>query len=197
MIDGTIGRNGQRLDSTDVNIISIYINHTNGQLLIGMELNKMDRMNQIYQMLDYKNSIDIQEKGKQLARKITDLSLLITPPASPSVWEQCAIILSEKTDDELVPYLTSILQWLYDLNWPGALTILNRLKNFSGKQLKKSFIDSVVRAINSHDEEEGMMWLDYLSELLDNKELKKELPEEILNILEKHYNNWGYWRNEI
>lgn len=197
MIDGTIGRNGQRLDSTDVNIISIYINHTNGQLLIGMELNKMERMNQIYQMLDYKNSIDIQEKGKQQARKITDLSLLITPPSSPSVWEQCAIILSEKTDDELVPYLTSILQWLYDLNWPGALTILNRLKKFSGKQLKKSFIDSVVRAINSHDEEEGMMWLDYLSELLDNKELKKELPEEILNILEKHYNHWGYWRNEI
>lgn len=197
MIDGTFGRNGQRLDSTDVNIISIYINHTNGQLLIGMELNKMERMNQIYQMLDYKNPIDIQEKGKQQARKITDLSLLITPPASPSVWEQCAIILSEKTDDELVPYLTSILQWLYDLNWPGALTILNRLKKFSGKQLKKSFIDSVVRAINSHDEEEGMMWLDYLSELLDNKELKKELPEEILNILEKHYNHWGYWRNEI
>lgn len=196
MIDGTFGRNGRRLDSTDVNIISIYINHTNGQLLIGMELNKMERMNQIYQMLDYKNSIDIQEKGKQLARKITDLSLLITPPASPSVWEQCAIILSEKTDDELVPYLTSILQWLYDLNWPGALTILNRLKNFSGKQLKKSFIDSVVRAINSHDEE-GMMWLDYLSELLDNKELKEELPEEILNMLEKHYNHWGYWRNEI
>ena len=157
----------------------------------------MDRVNQIYQMLDYKNSIDIQEKGKQLARKITDLSLLITPPASPSVWEQCAIILSEKSDDELVPYLTSILQWLYDLNWPGALTILNRLKKFSGKQLKKSFIDSVVRAINSHDEEEGMMWLDYLSELLDNKELKEELPEEILNILEKHDNHWGYWRNEI
>ena len=156
----------------------------------------MDRVNQIYQMLDYKNSIDIQEKGKQLARKITDLSLLITPPASPSVWEQCAIILSEKSDDELVPYLTSILQWLYDLNWPGALTILNRLKKFSGKQLKKSFIDSVVRAINSHDEEEGMMWLDYLSELLDNKELKKELPEEILNILEKHYNHWVYWRSE-
>lgn len=163
--------------------------------MVGMELNKMERMNQIYQMLDYKNSIDIQEKGKQLARKITDLSLLITPPASPSVWEQCAIILSEKTDDELVPYLTSILQWLYDLNWPGALTILNRLKNFSGKQLKKSFIDSVVRAINSHDEE-GMMWLDYLSELLDNKELKEELSEEILNILEKHYNNWGYWHSE-
>ncbi len=196
MIDGTFGRNGQRLDSTDVNINSSYTNYTEGQWLIGMELNKMERMNQIYQMLDYKNSIDIQEKGKQLARKITDLSLLITPPASPSVWEQCAIILSEKSDDELVPYLTSILQWLYDLNWPGALTILNRLKKFSGKQLKKSFIDSVVRAINSHDEE-GMMWLDYLSELLDNKELKEELPEEILNILEKHYNHWGYWRNEI
>lgn len=195
MIDGTIGRNGQRLDSTNVNINSSYTNYTEGQWLIGMELNKMERMNQIYQMLDYKNSSDIQEKGKQLARKITDLSLLITPPASPSVWEQCAIILSEKTDDELVPYLTSILQWLYDLNWPGALTILNRLKNFSGKQLKKSFIDSVDRAINSHDDE-GMMWLDYLSELLDNKELKEELPEEILNILEKHYNHWGYWRSE-
>lgn len=77
----------------------------------------------------------------------------------------------------------------------SACRILNRLKNFSGKQLKKSFIDSVVRAINSHDEED-MMWLDYLSELLDNKELKEELSEEILNILEKHYNHWGYWRSE-
>ena len=154
----------------------------------------MYTIGQIYQMLDCSNSIDTQEKGRQEARKITDLSLLITPPASPFVWEQCANIISEKTDDELLPYLIPVLKWLYDLNWPGAIIILNRLKKFSGKKLKKSFIDSVVSAINSRDEE-GMLWLDYLSDLLDNEGLKKELPKEILNILEKHYKHWGFWRN--
>jgi hypothetical protein len=41
--------------------------------------------------------------------------------------------------------------------------------------------------------EEGLMWLDYLSELLDNKELKVELPKPIIEELQKHYKNWGFW----
>lgn len=146
----------------------------------------------IYKMLNFENSNETRSKGIRLAREIEDLSLLIFPPAAPSVWECCAQVLSEKTDTVLEPYLDSILKWLQDLNWPGALVILDRLKSFSGKKLKKPFINCFAFAQNTPGKE-GLMWLDYLSELLDNKELKAELPESTIEVLEKHYKNWGEW----
>lgn len=42
MIDGTIGRNGQRWDSTNVNIIPNYTNHTDGQARAGHYMIQMN-----------------------------------------------------------------------------------------------------------------------------------------------------------
>ena len=91
--------------------------------------------------------------------------------------------------------MDSLLKWLQDLNWPGALLILDRLKIFSGKKLSIPFINCFISAVNLNDIE-GLMWLDYLSELLDNKQLRAELPEEIINKLQEHYKNWGFWYNK-
>ncbi len=146
----------------------------------------MNDIQSIYKMLNWENSAEIQSEGLRLAKEIEDLSLLILPPAPPSVWECCAQVLYEKTDDVLEPYLDSLLEWLQDLNWPGALTILDRLKVFSGKKLKKPFIDHFTYAINLNNDE-GLFWLDNLSELLDNEELKAELPMSIITALKKHY----------
>ena len=63
----------------------------------------------------------------------------------------------------------------------------------SGKKLKRPFIDRFTYASHLNNEE-GLMWLDYLSELLDNEELKAELPKPIIEKLQKHYKNWGFWR---
>ena len=143
----------------------------------------------IYKMLDWENPPEIQAEGVRLAKQVEDLSLLIQPPASPSVWEKCAEILSEKGEDELQPYLPSLLEWLQDLNWPGAWLILNRLKSYSGRKLKKPFVDCVIIAIHSGDTEDSM-WLDFLAELLDNEALKTELPQDILDILQSRYHHW-------
>ena len=129
-------------------------------------------------MLCWDNTSEIRLEGISLAKNIDDLSLLIQPPAEPSVWESCAQILYEKSDLALEPYLNRLLEWLQDLNWPGALVVLDRLKTFSGEKLKNPFIDCVTYAINMNDNE-GLMWLDYLSELLDNEQLKERLPKEI------------------
>lgn len=144
-------------------------------------------------MLNWKEPEEIQAKGIRLAKEIEDLSLLILPPAAPSVWECCARILSEKSDLALVPYLARLLDWLQDLNWPGASTIMDRLKKYPGEQLKEPFIVQFTHA-KSLDNDEGQMWLDYLSELLDNEELKTLLPKPIIEDLQKHYHNWGFWR---
>lgn len=150
----------------------------------------MNNINNVYKMLNWKSSPEIRLEGIRLAKEISDLSLLITPPADSSVWECCAQILNEKSDLILEPYLNKLLEWLQDLNWPGALVILERLKSFSGEKLMNPFIDCCNRAINS-DNEEGLMWLRYLSELLDNEYLKAKLPKEIIDKLQKHYQNFS------
>jgi len=146
----------------------------------------------IYKKLHFNSSVEEQLQGMELAKKIDDLSLLIQPPAEPSVWEKCAIVLSEKSDVVLEPFLNDLLGWLQDLNCPGALTILERLKCFSGKKLKPFFVNCYNQAV-AWNNDEGLRWIDYLSELLDNKQLKAELPNGILEILQKHYKNWGEW----
>lgn len=155
----------------------------------------MNNINEIYKLLNCQSSFDEQLKGIKRARNLDDLSLLILPSAngeSKGVWENCARALSEISDARLEKYLPSLLEWLQDLNWPGALIILDRLKVFDGEKLKKPFIERVTYAGNLNSEE-GQMRLDYLSELLDNEELKAELPKPILEKLQKHYKNWGFW----
>ena len=44
--------------------------------------------------------------------------------------------------------------------------------------------------------EEGLRWLDYLSELLDNSELISCLSCDTLILLKKHYKNWASWYSE-
>lgn len=149
-------------------------------------------INEIYKMMDWKNSPDIISKGINMAKEIDDLSLLIMPSASVSVWEVCADILYEKEDLLLEPYLPSLLEWLEDLNWPGAMVIAKRLMVFSGKKLKQPFIDRYNYAVNLNNTE-GLLILDKLSILFENEELKEELPKEIIEVLQKHYHNPGWW----
>ena len=155
----------------------------------------MPDINEIYKMLNWKNPPEIQLEGINLVRKINDLSLLIQPLADPSVWEHCARVLYEKSDVELEPYLDELLEWLQDLNWPGATTIVERLKKFPGEKLKKPLENAIIKS-NRMSNNEGLMWRDYLSELLDNRVLVSNLSEEALAILKKHYHNWGGWYSE-
>lgn len=155
----------------------------------------MPDIHKIYKMLNWVNSSEVQLEGIRLAREIDDLSLLIQPHAAPSVWEHCANILSEKSDTELEPYLDGLLEWLQDLNWPGAITIAERLKIFNGIKLKKPLENAIIKS-NKMSDNEGFMWQDYLSELLDNSVLASNLSEEILTLLKKHYHNWGSWYGE-
>ena len=159
-----------------------------------METN-MNEIKDIYSMLDFSQSTEVKLEGIRLASKITDLSVLIQPPAPPSVWEECATILSSKSDDALEPYLVELLEWLQDLNWPGATTILERLKRFSGKKLAKPFISCFFIA-KKKDNNEGEIWLYFLSELLNNSELTQELSIEVVEDLKKRYNNWEMWDDE-
>ena len=157
----------------------------------------MVNIDYIMELIDWNNSIEEQALGIRLARDVKCINAFLQPgtPYGGNVWDNCAKILSERTDVELEPYIIELLEWIQDFNWPGALTIVNRLKVFSGEKLKEPFMKLFHYAVSLHNEE-GLMWLDNLSELLDNQELKKQLPNQVLETLQKHYHNWAWWYEE-
>ena len=148
-------------------------------------------IDEIMTMLDWNNSEEVQNKGIELAGEIKSINVFLQPlhPGfNKNVWDNCAKILASKEDEILLPYTGQLLEWLQDLNWPGALIILDRLKSFAASDL---FIFSVRECVKTAVACNEQIWLDYLSELLDNESLKAKLSEEILAVLKTHYQNWG------
>ena len=106
-------------------------------------------MEYIMNLLDWNRNANEQAKGIELAKKVQDIKAFLQPcnkKYNKNVWENCAKILAERTDEELSPYLVELLEWLQDLNWPGAVIIAERLKSFSGEELKKSLENAIAKA---------------------------------------------------
>lgn len=132
-----------------------------------MEEVKMCDIDKIMDMLDWNNSIEVQERGIELAKKVKSINVFIQPgdtSRSKSLWDNCAKVLSTKSDEELRPYLTSLLEWLIDLNWPGALLILDRIKKMD-KEASKFAKNECIKKAKALGEE---IWLQNLLEI-DNK----------------------------
>lgn len=155
-------------------------------------------ISEIYALLNWNESPENQEKGMESASRLEDVAPLILPlseNAGKPVWENCARVLSAMPDDRLAGHMPALLEWLQDINWPGALLVCNRLKRFCGKELIAA-VEDAVAAARKMAGEDGLMWLDYLSELLDNKSLAVGLSESTLQLLQTHYRNWAAWYKE-
>ena len=96
----------------------------------------MCSIDRIFEMLYRDNDEETQRLGIEEAKKIKYLSVFIQPVESESIWENCAKVLVDKSDAELCPYLPNLLEWLQDLNWPGAQLIYDRLTELSKKDIK-------------------------------------------------------------
>lgn len=150
-----------------------------------------DNIIKIYKMIEWNSSPDVQIRGIEMANKISDLSYFIqpmNPDFNKSIWENCAEIVVNKTDEELAIYLNSLFEWLQDINWPGAFVIFERLKKFSPQLLIEPFRICISRAESNKDNE----WIDYLSGIIENNEVYILLSLTQQNFLKKHYENfWG------
>jgi len=152
--------------------------------------NEMTTLDEIMDMLHWHSDAQEQEEGLTLARQIKDLSVFLQPLeyGNKAVWDNCAKIFVGMTDEELEPYLFGLLAWLQDINWPGALPILYRLKRFSEIESLSSAVDKCVESAVESDDD---IWLDYLSDLLDNEKLKTAISEKSLVVLQNSHNNWS------
>ena len=132
----------------------------------------------IMDMLDWNSPPEVQQRGRELARTIKCFNIFLQPghpEYNKNVWDNCAIILAEKSDAELKPYLKSLFEWLNDMNWPGAYFIWDRLKCYKDDAwfccvLTDSI--NIAKALNENT------WLNTLLEL--DRERQKQLKKTIL-----------------
>ena len=144
----------------------------------------------LYEMLDERKPIEVQEEAIREARKIKSLSVLMQPVEYKLSWENCAKVICEKTDEELNHYTYEMLEWLQDLNWPGAFLIMERLEKMDPQLLVYDAIYKVKQALLLKDNE----WLIYMSYLLKNKKFYDALSEEkkYQKIMRRYYESyWG------
>lgn len=152
----------------------------------------MVNIDYIMDLLDWNNNSEDQLLGIKLARDVKCINAFLQPgfPYGKRVWDNCAKILSERTDEELSPYFVELLEWLQDLNWPGTFIIINRLIRFNGDSLLETYSKVVYTALRN--EEENNEWLGHLSKLLENHHLSKGLNRNLHNIMLERYNS--FWR---
>ena len=115
-------------------------------------------------MLSWDNDEKIQAQGINEAKKIKNISVLIQPIESKSVWENCAKVLASKTDEELKIYLIDLFKWLQDMNWPGADIIYNRLKHMPIEQIEMAYRFCLSLA----EQTEDMVWKRVLVDFYNN-----------------------------
>ena len=135
-----------------------------------------------------------QQKGIKLAKKVKDLTPFFQPleeGIGKIIWEECAIIISERSDKELEKYLDKMLEWLKDLTWPGTFKIISRLKTFDYNLLLPQLNMSIEKAINLGD----YIWLKNMLELIIDNDQKKCIEKIIRETKNQYEDNRKKWIN--
>lgn len=122
-------------------------------------------IDRIFEMLSWNSDESTQARGIEEAKKIKNLSVLIQPIESKSIWENCAKVLSSKIDDELKPYLLNLFKWLQDMNWPGADIVYERLQSISRQDIETPYRISLSVAENTNDLAWKRALLDFYKDL--------------------------------
>lgn len=146
----------------------------------------MVSLDEIMKMLDWNNDKKVQQRGLELAGEIKDLAVFLQPMeyGSKAVWGNCAEILTRKTDEELRPYLYGMLEWLQDINWPGALNICARLVQYGDVDSLSTALEQCIGVARSTDDD---LWLYGFVDLLENTSLIAKISGECIALLQEYY----------
>ena len=91
-------------------------------------------------------------------------------------WYGCAKVICYNSNEKLEKYIPSMLEWIEDMNWPGAETIFDKLKTFDYCVIKPYLDKAMFEASNKNNS----IWLDMLKILnneLNHFELDKIIDE--------------------
>ena len=119
----------------------------------------MNSIDDIMYMLSWDKPLEVQQQGIELSKNIKCINVFLQPchkEHNKNVWDNCAIILSQRSDQELKPYISELLEWLQDMNWPGAECIYQRLMDYKDSSWLIDMLDDAIDLARKTDEE---LWL--------------------------------------
>ena len=132
-------------------------------------------IDELYDLFMWDNQLSNEEnenkaqKGIDAAKQLKNLfpfiqPITVPPEKSKLAWEPCAKIVAMRSDEELEPFMFMLLEWIQDLNWPGALTIYHRLTQIPYDTIKFAFEHSRIKAEQTNDS----CWLAVLNDLYED-----------------------------
>lgn len=144
---------------------------------------------EIYELINCNNSLEKQKIGIKNASKISNLNYFIQPITefySKNIWENCAIIVFNREDDEIKKYIKPLLEWLQDMCWPGSDIILNRLKKIKYEDIENDIINIIEQATINNE----WQWIENIAKInMENTTIKRYYDIAVKNNeeLEKEY----------
>lgn len=145
--------------SDDMELLSIHLEMPEKVYLVictEIEYNtlvsgKRSDIDTLFDCLDRDETPEIQQKGIEMARSVERLSVFLRPQESRRTWKNCAVILSQRTDEELSGYVDELFEWVRDSACPGASIIRGRLSRMAPQFLISAFSRSVIAAREAGD----------------------------------------------
>ena len=121
-------------------------------------------------MLDWHEPEDVQARGRWLLRERFPWAAFSGPWSicpDKGTWINIAKVICGLDDKTLAPHLKQLLPWLQDLNWPGAILLVNRLCQFEGKGQLDQALQAALDTAEQDDDED---WTENLRALLERRE---------------------------
>ena len=127
-------------------------------------------IDEIFEMISVLNDKETQFRGIEEGKKVKHLSIFFQPIDVGGIylWENCAKIITSKSDDELEQYIIPMFEWLKDMNWPGAEIIYERLKSMPFEFVKIDYDICLQMSEQSRDEVWNRVLLNFVKEAQGN-----------------------------
>jgi len=117
------------------------------------------------------NPQDLKNAMSQLVNlKNDELKMLILPGVEKKTWDNAALVLKQVGYPRIKSVVFHLLDWLQDVNWPGAYTILDLLSTVD----KKFLIHEIEKKISAESINDDDMWLGGIKMLSKKNNFKKD-----------------------
>lgn len=125
----------------------------------------------IFKCLSWYASIDSQMKAiNELASMANLIPSTLIQPSGKEYWENAARTLSVIGYPRIEEAIPGLFNWLQDLNWPGALIIMELLKSLPKEAIILHLESAASEALNTYDDE----WLINLSVFLAEFKIQEQ-----------------------
>lgn len=142
----------------------------------------MECIDELISKLSWDLPDKIQEDAFQkLNSMYSELLLKLIQPQDKSCWENAAKLLMAISCPTNEIVVSKLLEWLKDMNWPGATTIRELLGTVNAKILFPHIKKALKKAADCHD----YVWIAWLKELLEYFDLLESnlIDQETSNLL--------------